>query len=123
AFRAIRWIDGIRTTITGVVLGQPGDNQIAAGLVAADAMVDRIAGHSRRQVAMPDHPGQVPTKSAPLPRHRRTPMSPFVPPRSFSPKCSGDDRSGWIRTAGSRIDTASGTTVWLYQCRSRRQIS
>jgi serine-type D-Ala-D-Ala carboxypeptidase (penicillin-binding protein 5/6) len=48
AFRAIRWIDGKRTTITGVVLGQPGHDQIAAGLAAADAMVDRIAGHSRR---------------------------------------------------------------------------
>jgi serine-type D-Ala-D-Ala carboxypeptidase (penicillin-binding protein 5/6) len=45
AFRAIRWIDGKRTTITGVVLGQPGHDQIAAGLEAADAMVDRIAGH------------------------------------------------------------------------------
>jgi serine-type D-Ala-D-Ala carboxypeptidase (penicillin-binding protein 5/6) len=45
AFRAIRWIDGKRTTITGVVLGQPGHNRIAAGLAAADAMVDRIAGH------------------------------------------------------------------------------
>jgi serine-type D-Ala-D-Ala carboxypeptidase (penicillin-binding protein 5/6) len=44
AFRAIRWIDGRRTTITGVVLGQPGRNQVAAGLEAADAMVDRIAG-------------------------------------------------------------------------------
>jgi serine-type D-Ala-D-Ala carboxypeptidase (penicillin-binding protein 5/6) len=44
AFRAIRWIDGKRTTITGVVLGQPGNDQIAAGLAAADAMVDRIAG-------------------------------------------------------------------------------
>jgi D-alanyl-D-alanine carboxypeptidase (penicillin-binding protein 5/6) len=55
AFRAIRWIDGKRTTITGVVLGQPGHDQIAAGLAAADAMVDRMAGHSRRQVpAMPD---------------------------------------------------------------------
>jgi D-alanyl-D-alanine carboxypeptidase (penicillin-binding protein 5/6) len=55
AFRAMRWIDGKRTTITGVVLGQPGHNQIAAGLAAAEAMVDRIAGHSRRQVrAMPD---------------------------------------------------------------------
>ena len=43
AFRAIRWIDGKRTTLTGVVLGQPGDNQIAAGLAAADAMVDRVA--------------------------------------------------------------------------------
>ena len=45
AFQAIRWIDGKRTTITGVVLGQPGDNQIAAALAAADAMVDRIASH------------------------------------------------------------------------------
>jgi serine-type D-Ala-D-Ala carboxypeptidase (penicillin-binding protein 5/6) len=55
AFRAIRWIDGKRTTITGVVLGQPGDNQIAAGLAAADAMVERVGGHSRRQVrALPD---------------------------------------------------------------------
>jgi D-alanyl-D-alanine carboxypeptidase (penicillin-binding protein 5/6) len=55
AFRAVRWIDGRRTTITGVVLGQPGHDQIASGLVAADAMVDRIAGDSPRQVrAMPD---------------------------------------------------------------------
>ena len=45
AFRAVRWIDGKRTAITGVVLGQPGHNQIAAGLAAADAMVDRITGH------------------------------------------------------------------------------
>jgi D-alanyl-D-alanine carboxypeptidase (penicillin-binding protein 5/6) len=44
AFEAIRWIDGKRTTITGVVLGQPGPDQIAAGLGAADAMVARIAG-------------------------------------------------------------------------------
>jgi serine-type D-Ala-D-Ala carboxypeptidase (penicillin-binding protein 5/6) len=57
AFRAIRWIDGKRTTITGVVLGQPGNNQIAAGLAAADAMADRIAGHravpNLRQRALP----------------------------------------------------------------------
>ena len=52
AFRAIRWIDGKRTTITGVVLGQPGDDQIAAGLAAADAIVNRIAG----QGAVPDSP-------------------------------------------------------------------
>jgi serine-type D-Ala-D-Ala carboxypeptidase (penicillin-binding protein 5/6) len=45
AFRAVRWIDGRRATITGVVLGQPGHDQIAAGLAAADAMVDRITGH------------------------------------------------------------------------------
>src|SRR2546426_6988298 len=50
AFRAIRWIDGKRTTITGVVLGQPGHDRIAAGLAAADAMVDRITG----QRAVPD---------------------------------------------------------------------
>jgi D-alanyl-D-alanine carboxypeptidase (penicillin-binding protein 5/6) len=55
AFRAIRWIDGRRTTITGVVLGQPGHDQIVAGLEAADAMVNRIAGHSPRQILpMPD---------------------------------------------------------------------
>jgi D-alanyl-D-alanine carboxypeptidase (penicillin-binding protein 5/6) len=42
AFRAIRWLDGKPTTITGVVLGQPGHDRIAAGLAAADAMVDRI---------------------------------------------------------------------------------
>jgi D-alanyl-D-alanine carboxypeptidase (penicillin-binding protein 5/6) len=54
AFRAIRSIDSKRTTITGVVLGQPGHDQIAAGLAAADEMVDRIAGRSRRGVrAMP----------------------------------------------------------------------
>ena len=45
AFRAIRRIEGKRTTITGVVLGQPGHDRIAAGLAAADAMVDRMAGH------------------------------------------------------------------------------
>ena len=48
AFRAIRWIGGKRTTITGVVLGQPGHDKIASGLAAADAMVDRIAAVPRR---------------------------------------------------------------------------
>jgi serine-type D-Ala-D-Ala carboxypeptidase (penicillin-binding protein 5/6) len=47
AFRTIRWIDGKRTAITGVVLGQPGHDQIAAGLAAADAMVNRIAPATR----------------------------------------------------------------------------
>jgi D-alanyl-D-alanine carboxypeptidase (penicillin-binding protein 5/6) len=42
AFRALRLIDGAWTTITGVVLGQPGDDRIAAGLAAADALVDRL---------------------------------------------------------------------------------
>jgi serine-type D-Ala-D-Ala carboxypeptidase (penicillin-binding protein 5/6) len=50
AFRAVRLLDGKQRTVTGVVLGQPGHDQIAAGLAAADAMVDRIAGHR----AMPD---------------------------------------------------------------------
>jgi D-alanyl-D-alanine carboxypeptidase (penicillin-binding protein 5/6) len=45
AFRAIRRIDGKQTTITGVVLGQPGQDKIVAGLAAAAAMVDRITGH------------------------------------------------------------------------------
>jgi D-alanyl-D-alanine carboxypeptidase (penicillin-binding protein 5/6) len=45
AFRAIRWIDGKRTTITGVVLGQPGHDLVGAGLAAAAAIVDRITGH------------------------------------------------------------------------------
>jgi serine-type D-Ala-D-Ala carboxypeptidase (penicillin-binding protein 5/6) len=47
AFRAVRRIRGTRTTITGVVLGQPGRDRIAAGVLAADAMVDRIAGDPR----------------------------------------------------------------------------
>src|SRR2546427_3192896 len=56
AFRAVRWIDGKQTAITGVVLGQPGHDRIAAGLAAADAMVDRIAG----QRAVPDSPQLAP---------------------------------------------------------------
>jgi D-alanyl-D-alanine carboxypeptidase (penicillin-binding protein 5/6) len=65
AFRAIRWIDNKRTTITGVVLGQPGHERIAAGLAAADAMVDRIAG----QPAMPD-PQQPSLAPGTPPSHR-----------------------------------------------------
>jgi D-alanyl-D-alanine carboxypeptidase (penicillin-binding protein 5/6) len=52
AFRAVRWIDGRQVTITGVVLGQPGGDRIAAGLTAAEAMVERIADHR----AAPDPP-------------------------------------------------------------------
>lgn len=48
AFRAVRRLDGRRTTITGVVLGQPGHDRIAAGLMAAAAIVDRIAGSPAR---------------------------------------------------------------------------
>jgi D-alanyl-D-alanine carboxypeptidase (penicillin-binding protein 5/6) len=52
AFRAVRWIDGTRTTITGVVLGQPGHDRVEAGLAAADVMVERIAGRA----AVPELP-------------------------------------------------------------------
>ena len=57
AFRAIRRIDGKPTAITGVVLGQPGHNQLAA-LGAADAMVDRIAGQRRRRRGPPPRPSR-----------------------------------------------------------------
>jgi D-alanyl-D-alanine carboxypeptidase (penicillin-binding protein 5/6) len=69
AFRAIRWIRGKRTTITGVVLGQPGDNQVAGGLAAADAMVDRIAGHGLSRVRA-------------LPVLAQPTLAPRTPPRS-----------------------------------------
>jgi D-alanyl-D-alanine carboxypeptidase (penicillin-binding protein 5/6) len=70
AFRAIRWIDGRRTVITGVVLGQPGHDQVAAGLAAADAMVDRIAGHRavpdlrQRTLQLPPSPRSRPLRDA-----------------------------------------------------------
>jgi hypothetical protein len=61
AFRAIRLVHGKRTTITGVVLGQPGHDLIDAGLAAAAEMVDRIAGVG------PDSPQPIPAPGA-LPR-------------------------------------------------------
>jgi D-alanyl-D-alanine carboxypeptidase (penicillin-binding protein 5/6) len=64
AFRAIRWIHGKRTTITGVVLGQPG---LAAAFAAADAMVDRITGHR----AAPDPQQPTPAPGAPPRMHAR----------------------------------------------------
>jgi D-alanyl-D-alanine carboxypeptidase (penicillin-binding protein 5/6) len=63
AFRAFRWINGERTTITGVVLGQPGHNQLASGLAAAAAMVDRITGrppHRTQAPLRPPRAGRVP---------------------------------------------------------------
>jgi serine-type D-Ala-D-Ala carboxypeptidase (penicillin-binding protein 5/6) len=67
AFRAIRSIDGKRTTITGVVLGQPGHDRIAAGLAAVAAMVDRIAG----QRAVPDPQQPIPAPGTRLRMHTR----------------------------------------------------
>ncbi len=66
AFRAIRWIDGKRTAITGVVLGQPGHDRIAAGLAAANAMVERITG----QRAVPDLRQRTPPLSTAPQSHR-----------------------------------------------------
>lgn len=43
AFRAIRVVNDRPVAITGVVLGQPGDDQLEAGLAAADDMVNRLA--------------------------------------------------------------------------------
>src|SRR5262245_5240489 len=65
AFRAIHSIDGKQTTITGVLLGQPG---LAAAFATADAMVDRINGR----------------RAAPDLRHRTPP--PGAPPRSHRPR-------------------------------------
>jgi D-alanyl-D-alanine carboxypeptidase (penicillin-binding protein 5/6) len=76
AFRGIRWIDGKRTTITGVVLGQPGHDRIAAGLAAADAMVDRITG----QRAVPDL--------------RQRTLPPGTAPRSHRPRLHARQRAG-----------------------------
>jgi D-alanyl-D-alanine carboxypeptidase (penicillin-binding protein 5/6) len=62
AFRAIRSVHGKPTTITGVVMGQPGGNLAEAGLMAADAMVERITGHR----IVPDLPKQtMPPLTAP----------------------------------------------------------
>jgi serine-type D-Ala-D-Ala carboxypeptidase (penicillin-binding protein 5/6) len=53
AFRAVPAIGGKRTTITGVVLGQPGGDRIDAGLVAADLMVARIVGRRATRDSIP----------------------------------------------------------------------
>jgi D-alanyl-D-alanine carboxypeptidase (penicillin-binding protein 5/6) len=81
AFRAIRWIGGKRTTITGVVLGQPGHDQVAAGLSAADAMVDGIAGHTRRRI------GDLPGLGQP-------PLAPGTALRSHRPRLRAPRRTG-----------------------------
>jgi D-alanyl-D-alanine carboxypeptidase (penicillin-binding protein 5/6) len=60
AFRAIRRVGGKRTTVTGVVLGQPGDDKIAAGLAAAAALVDRVSGRSARPAPAPRPPPRTP---------------------------------------------------------------
>jgi D-alanyl-D-alanine carboxypeptidase (penicillin-binding protein 5/6) len=61
AFRVSRVVRGRRVTITGVVLGQHGRDQLGAGLVAAAEMVDRILG---RRGASGGLPGVVPPAPA-----------------------------------------------------------
>jgi serine-type D-Ala-D-Ala carboxypeptidase (penicillin-binding protein 5/6) len=86
AFRAIRWIDGKQTTITGVVLGQPGHNRIAAGLAAADAMVDRIAGPSQRRVpTMPGLQQRAPASRNCVPKPSITAARPCTPSSRSAP--------------------------------------
>jgi D-alanyl-D-alanine carboxypeptidase (penicillin-binding protein 5/6) len=63
AFRALRLIDGRKTAVTGVVLGQPGRDRIAAGLAAAAAMVDRIAGPTPRSTRTARTPTWRPTRA------------------------------------------------------------
>jgi serine-type D-Ala-D-Ala carboxypeptidase (penicillin-binding protein 5/6) len=70
AFRAIRWIDGKRTTITGVVLGQPG---LGPAFAATDAMLDRITG--RR----------------PMPDALQPAQPPGTPPRTHARRRTGVD--------------------------------
>ena len=41
-FRVVRRVDGRRTVLTGVVLGQPGHNLVDAGLYAARQLADRV---------------------------------------------------------------------------------
>jgi D-alanyl-D-alanine carboxypeptidase (penicillin-binding protein 5/6) len=95
AFRAVRWIDGKRTTITGVVLGQPGYDQIAAGLTAADAMVDRITGHRATSTS-----GRTPARAELLPTRGGAgeagtrPHGSVHAPAALRPSCSARYRPG-----------------------------
>jgi D-alanyl-D-alanine carboxypeptidase (penicillin-binding protein 5/6) len=66
AFRAVRRVDGRPATITGVVLGQPGRDRIAAGLAGAAAMVDRIAGQ-RAAVSIRPRKARAPSAPTRLP--------------------------------------------------------
>jgi D-alanyl-D-alanine carboxypeptidase (penicillin-binding protein 5/6) len=49
AFRAVRTVDGERTTITGVVLGQHGTDLIGSALTEARRLVGEVAGSARGQ--------------------------------------------------------------------------
>jgi serine-type D-Ala-D-Ala carboxypeptidase (penicillin-binding protein 5/6) len=95
AFRAIRRIDGRRTAITGVVLGQPGHDRIGAGLGAAAAMVERISGEAR---------------DTPLPDDGRPPNAlrgaRLVHAQRLQPARRGSDASGHQRLGLARAGSA-----------------
>ncbi|HTR70349.1 MAG TPA: hypothetical protein VMH41_08995 [Mycobacteriales bacterium] len=55
AFRAIATIAGTRTTITGVVLGQPGQNPVTAGQAAAGELVELLTRPARAHRSTPPH--------------------------------------------------------------------
>src|SRR5207253_1277959 len=76
AFRAIRWIDGKRTTITGVVLGQPGHDRIAAGLAAAET--------GSRPVSRPPPPWSTASQVSGLCDSPQPAPAPGAPPRMHS---------------------------------------
>jgi serine-type D-Ala-D-Ala carboxypeptidase (penicillin-binding protein 5/6) len=115
AFRAIRRIDGKQTAITGVVLGQPGHDQIAAGLAAAAAMVDRIAGYR----AVPDLSQlTVPPRTASRSRQPPLPSTssardPSVPRATARPPALKATHRGSLPCSGSL------RTVEAFLCRKR----
>jgi D-alanyl-D-alanine carboxypeptidase (penicillin-binding protein 5/6) len=76
AFRAIRSIHGTRTTITGVVLGQPGYDLIDAGLMAAAGMVDRISGQRATPGLQQPSPPPLTAPGRRRPRLRTSPPQP-----------------------------------------------
>jgi D-alanyl-D-alanine carboxypeptidase (penicillin-binding protein 5/6) len=99
AFRAIRRVDGTRTTITGVVLGQPGDDRIAAGLAAAEAMVARLTGRrglpgSPQPIREPEAPPRIDARAeGPGPRRSSGLLAPGP----------GRERSGEETPSGGRV--------------------
>ena len=122
-FRAVRRLHGRTVTVTGVVLGQHGDNLIDAGLYAAAQLVDRVAGVERTTVVacdrsaphrwpdldlarMPNghigHPGPVAdcvgrrcrgAFRGPPTPHRKTRFSVLDSPRTPRPATPSSDRS------------------------------
>ena len=79
AVRDIRWADGKPTAITGVVLGQPGHDQIAAALTAAASMVDRITSDRAAPDSSPQSLTPPSVLVSPPPRHPAPGRRPSAP--------------------------------------------